>query len=58
MLELQFTCSILLAVDECQLSNGGCDQICRTTIEGFECGCFDGYTLASDQLTCRGKHIG
>ena len=43
----------IVSVDECQLSSGGCYQICKTTTDGFGCGCFNGYTLASDQRSCK-----
>ena len=42
----------IVSVDECQISSGGCYQICKTTTDGFGCGCFNGYTLATDQQTC------
>ena len=45
----------IVPVDECQLGSGGCKQICKITTEGFECGCLNGYALASDQHTCNGK---
>ena len=45
----------LVPVDECQLASGGCKQVCKITTEGFECGCLNGYALASDQRTCIGK---
>ncbi len=32
-------------IDECQKSNGGCDQICLNRPGGFNCSCKDGYDL-------------
>ena len=41
-------------VNECQTSNGGCNQTC-TNIDGlFECSCGAGYTLAANDLDCDG----
>jgi len=45
----------IVTVDECQVGSGGCRQVCKITVEGFECGCLNGYALASDQRTCNGE---
>ena len=45
----------LADVDECQTSNGGCNQTCSNSYGSFECSCGAGYTLASDNLECDGK---
>ena len=42
-------------VDECIDSNGGCAQICNNTVGSFTCGCYDGYLLNSDEISCDGK---
>ena len=43
-------------INECQTSNGGCNQTCNNTVGSFRCFCDTGYTLASDNLGCDGKH--
>ena len=48
--------SLLYAdVNECQTSNGGCNQTCTNTDGSFECACKTGYALAEDNLGCNGK---
>ena len=42
------TCGILVIisdVDECSVSNGGCEQDCVNMIGSFFCECVGGYTL-------------
>ena len=47
-----------LPTDECQVGNGGCDQICIDTTQSYECRCNTGYTLGSDGRACNGmQHI-
>jgi len=41
-------------IDECLSSNGGCSQMCRNSLFGFQCECLSGYVLAPDQRTCYG----
>ena len=50
-------CDILktLDIDECQTSNGGCEQVCTNTVGSFECLCNPGYSLASAGFQCIGK---
>ena len=38
--------------NECLISNGGCDQICRNLIPGRECDCEPGFVLNRDGTTC------
>ena len=57
--ELLHECLMLLFfsdINECQTSNGGCNQTCINTVGSFQCFCDIGYTLASDNLGCDGKH--
>ncbi|XP_066264276.1 matrilin-2-like [Branchiostoma lanceolatum] len=39
-------------IDECEIYNGGCAQICSNTIGSFQCSCEDGFSLNSDGFTC------
>ena len=48
--------SICSDINECDTSNGGCNQICINTIGSFFCECDPGYELSiEDPLTCIGK---
>ena len=47
--------SCLSDVDECAISNGGCEQICDNTYGSFECDCQPGYTLNADGFNCSGE---
>ena len=29
--------------DECEVSNGGCEQVCINTLGSFECNCFEDF---------------
>ena len=42
-------------IDECDTSNGGCNQTCTNTEGSFECSCGVGYLLAADNQDCVGK---
>ena len=37
--------------------NGNCQQVCVNTAGSFECHCAEGYELALDDMTCKGKYI-
>lgn len=43
-------------IDECRMSNGSCDQICRNTVGSFECSCRKGYKLLTNERTCQGRN--
>ena len=43
-------------VDECSLSNGGCDQLCVNIEGSFQCRCQQGFILDSEKRTCRGNN--
>ena len=47
----------VLDIDECQINNGGCEQVCTNTAGSFECSCPTGYVLAADGANCTGKPI-
>ena len=53
---MKFRNSCFIDVNECQTSNGGCNQTCTNTYGSFECSCGIGYTLAVDNLDCDGKN--
>jgi len=38
--------------DECAQNNGGCDQNCIDTYQGYNCTCDDGYSLREDLHSC------
>ena len=40
---------------ECDIDNGGCDQICINTIGNFHCNCSEGYLLNDDGFSCDGE---
>ncbi|CAI5763386.1 peptide, CUB and EGF-like domain-containing 2 isoform X1 [Podarcis lilfordi] len=44
---------LLMDIDECQASNGGCDHFCRNTIGSFDCSCKKGYKLLTDEKSCQ-----
>ena len=50
----RFVKRIISDVDECQGSNGGCNQTCTNNDGSFECSCTTGYTLSVDNLGCDG----
>ena len=41
-------------IDECDISNGGCQHNCTNTIGSFVCSCNDGYNLTENGLNCTG----
>ena len=44
----------ILDIDECQTSNGGCEQVCTNTVGLFECSCNPG---SSGGVDCNGKKV-
>ena len=38
----------LFTVNECEIDNGGCEQICTDTFLSYNCSCKDGYSLNTD----------
>ena len=53
----EYIAKYIHAVDECQVENGGCEQICEDTTLGFNCQCRSGYTLNSDRRNCTGNDV-
>ena len=39
-------------IDECEESNGGCNQVCRNSPGTYRCTCFAGYELTDDGSNC------
>ncbi|KAL4604866.1 multiple epidermal growth factor-like domains protein 6 [Arapaima gigas] len=48
--------SILIDVNECEETNGGCEALCCNTIGSFYCKCPSGQELKEDGKTCQ-AHI-
>lgn len=46
---------LLLDINECRISNGGCEQICENFPGGFHCKCRTGFQLLHDKQTCQGE---
>ncbi|XP_033008803.1 signal peptide, CUB and EGF-like domain-containing protein 2 isoform X3 [Lacerta agilis] len=44
---------LLMDIDECQASNGGCDHFCRNTVGSFDCSCKKGFKLLTDEKSCQ-----
>ncbi|XP_078488473.1 collagen alpha-1(XII) chain-like isoform X1 [Ciona intestinalis] len=43
---------ILCDVDECEIGNYTCEQLCHNTEGSYICECYDGFALNDDQTTC------
>ena len=41
-------------IDECQVDNGNCREVCNNTLGSFVCDCRAGFTLQPDGVTCGG----
>ena len=41
-------------VNECAVSNGGCEQICTDITLGNTCSCYSGYSLDANLNSCTG----
>ena len=46
---------LLSDVNECNTTNGGCEQICTNTVGSFACNCSIGYLLDGNGFNCTGK---
>ena len=59
LLQFLFDIDSVLTIDinECDTSNGGCNQTCDNTIGSFKCGCYPGYEMNDDGLICKGRLI-
>ena len=45
----------IFSVNECEIDNGSCAQICVDTPRLFKCACREGYALADNARDCNGK---
>ena len=51
----RFQCDFnILDVNECKMSNGGCDHVCTNNNGSFFCTCNAGFILDKDRLGCPG----
>ena len=41
-------------INECDDSNGGCEQTCQNTQGSFYCSCWNGYGLDANKYNCSG----
>ena len=46
-----------LDVNECDITNGGCQHHCRNTNGSYLCQCNGGFFLDSNGKTCTGKFV-
>ena len=44
----------IVDINECQIDNGGCSQLCNNTVGSYNCSCISGYELTDDNHTCIG----
>ena len=44
-------------MNDCNVNNGGCAQVCTNTQNSLECSCYVGYLLDSDGISCIGMLI-
>ena len=42
-------------INECSEGLSSCNQICINTVEGYNCDCYFGFALSSDNHTCQGQ---
>lgn len=42
-------------INECKMSNGGCEHVCTNNNGSFFCTCNAGFTLKNDTLSCAGN---
>ena len=44
-------------VNECLIDNGDCAQTCENMDGSYQCSCWNGYELTSDNYTCTGMKM-
>ena len=42
-------------INECSFSNGDCQQTCINKVGNYHCGCYPGYELKANQVSCVGE---
>ena len=47
----------IIDIDECKMSNGGCEHHCTNNNGSFFCTCNAGFTLNKDHLGCTGMYV-
>ena len=47
----------VLDIKECSSNSHNCQQTCIELEGGFSCGCFDGFELENDSVSCKGMYI-
>ena len=50
-------CVSIADINECNSSNGGCEQTCTNVDGSFFCSCWSGYTLDNNSLNCTGETL-
>ena len=50
--DVQYTC--ISDIKECSIGTHNCSQLCIELDGGYRCGCYDGYDLEKDGITCKG----
>lgn len=46
---------IILDIDECREESDDCHQDCYDTEGSYWCSCYEGFTLADNNVTCNGR---
>ena len=54
---IQVTNIIILDINECSEGLSSCNQLCTNTIGSYDCECYHGFSLNSDNHTCQGVII-
>ena len=52
---IQVTNIIILDINECSEGLSSCNQLCTNTIGSYDCECYHGFSLNSDNHTCQGR---
>ena len=42
-------------INECNVDNGGCSDVCENSIGSFQCSCFSGFELQENLRNCSGE---
>ncbi len=55
ILDQSYIMYYLVDINECNIINGGCEQVCTNTDGSFVCSCNSGFVLADDLANCNGE---